>query len=374
MRIAFYAPMKSPAHTRPSGDRTIARLLMTALEKAGHDVRIASELRTWSSEPAPKVLRQLRAQSEIATEKLLEHYRAHQSAWVPEIWFTYHNYYKAPDFLGPGLSDQLGIPYVIAEASYSPRRRDSGWRDWLAVAEQGIRRADAVFTLTHRDRSALSGLVPDQHHHLLLPFLDLGQFPAPRKPASSPSRIVTVAMMRAGAKLQSYQLLADSLCRLDDLEWSLDIVGDGAVRTRVEAAFDNKFHHRVRWHGALTGDDVQKVLQQGSLFAWPGIDEAFGMAYLEAQACGLPVAACETAGVPTVVSHGESGLLASETNADSFAAVLRQLLTDTDLRNRLAINARRSVEKRHSIETASHQLHSVLAGFVTANQVKNDSR
>ena len=40
MRIAFYAPLKSPNHPVPSGDRLMARLLIAALQRAGHDVEI----------------------------------------------------------------------------------------------------------------------------------------------------------------------------------------------------------------------------------------------------------------------------------------------------------------------------------------------
>ncbi|WP_035670480.1 hypothetical protein [Azospirillum brasilense] len=47
MRIAFYAPLKSPTHPVPSGDRRMARLLMAALERAGHAVTLASTLRSW---------------------------------------------------------------------------------------------------------------------------------------------------------------------------------------------------------------------------------------------------------------------------------------------------------------------------------------
>ena len=42
MLIAFYAPMKPPDHPAPSGDRRIARLLIQALERAGHRVELAS--------------------------------------------------------------------------------------------------------------------------------------------------------------------------------------------------------------------------------------------------------------------------------------------------------------------------------------------
>ncbi len=51
MHIAFYAPLKSPNHPVPSGDRQMARLLIAALRLAGHSVEIASELRSFSATP-----------------------------------------------------------------------------------------------------------------------------------------------------------------------------------------------------------------------------------------------------------------------------------------------------------------------------------
>jgi len=45
--IAFYAPLKSPLHPTPSGDRRIARLFINALEQGGYHVELASQLRTF---------------------------------------------------------------------------------------------------------------------------------------------------------------------------------------------------------------------------------------------------------------------------------------------------------------------------------------
>ncbi|MGG2478788.1 glycosyltransferase family 4 protein, partial [Rhizobium sp. BR5] len=47
MKIAFYSPLKSPNHPVPSGDRLMARLLMKAMTMGGHDVFVASELRSF---------------------------------------------------------------------------------------------------------------------------------------------------------------------------------------------------------------------------------------------------------------------------------------------------------------------------------------
>ncbi|MGH7006445.1 MAG: glycosyltransferase family 4 protein, partial [Alphaproteobacteria bacterium] len=50
MRIAFYAPMKPPSHPVPSGDRRIARLLLRALRKSGHEVRVVSTFRAYEGQ------------------------------------------------------------------------------------------------------------------------------------------------------------------------------------------------------------------------------------------------------------------------------------------------------------------------------------
>jgi hypothetical protein len=52
MKIAFHAPLKSPDHPVPSGVRQMARMLIEALRLGGHDIGVASHLRTYSREPS----------------------------------------------------------------------------------------------------------------------------------------------------------------------------------------------------------------------------------------------------------------------------------------------------------------------------------
>ncbi|MGI9477916.1 MAG: glycosyltransferase family 1 protein, partial [Hyphomicrobiaceae bacterium] len=110
MNIAFYAPMKPPDAIRPSGDRTIGRLLMAALTHAGFDVRLASQLRTWSGVPDSTRLDAFRAQAGHEAEALITSYSGGGHSWKPDLWFTYHNYYKAPDLLGSRIAAALDMP------------------------------------------------------------------------------------------------------------------------------------------------------------------------------------------------------------------------------------------------------------------------
>ena len=88
---------------------------------------------------------------------------------------------------------------------------------------------------------------------------------------------------------------------LTDLDWSLDIVGDGEARGEVAAALA-PLGARIRWRGALDEAAVAAALAEADLFVWPAINEAFGMALLEAQASGLPVVAGASGGVCGIVA------------------------------------------------------------------------
>ena len=62
------------------------------------------------------------------------------------------------------------------------------------------------------------------------PFVDAATYGRIGEPEGESPRLIAVAMMRHGDKLASYRLLGDSLSRLLDLSWSLEVVGDGPAR------------------------------------------------------------------------------------------------------------------------------------------------
>src|SRR5262245_36833227 len=112
MKIAFYAPMKPPSSPVPSGDRRMGRLLLEALELAGHEVQIASKLRSRDGAGDHAAQEQIRVRALTTARRLILYYEANP----PDVWLTYHVYHKAPDWLGPEISKVLRIPYVICEA------------------------------------------------------------------------------------------------------------------------------------------------------------------------------------------------------------------------------------------------------------------
>ena len=330
----------------------MARLLVSAMEHAGYDVEIASGLRSYTATPDDPADVAIREAATAEIERL-------SALWTrrgaPDLWFAYHPYYKTPDLIGPVLCRRFGIAYATAEASWS-RRRDIGqWARAQAEVLEAVRGAAVNFCFTRRDAEGLRQAAPDAVFAPLAPFLDPGLYVL-RDARPQPERLVAVAMMRPGDKMASYAMLAEALARIGDEAWSLSIIGDGRLRHEVEALFSRFREGRVLFHGEQTEEGVAALLSESAIHVWPGCGEAYGLAYLEAQAAGLPVVAQATAGVPEVVRDGVTGLLTPQGDIDAYAEAIRRLLHDEALRQTLGANARRFVLAERSIGQAAQTL------------------
>jgi len=376
MRIAFYAPLKPPTHDTPSGDRRVAGLFMDALALAGHRVELASTFRSLDLVGDPYRQADVREQGVALGRRLAARWRDGPREVRPELWFTYHLYYKAPDWLGPEVSARLGIPYVIAEASYAPKRAAGPWASGHEAAGAAIRGADLVLCPTRHDVEGLLPLVAAPQHIVLLPpFLDPSPFRAAAHAREAHRAriaaahgidpalpwIAVAAMMRPGAKLASYRALAEALSRVQDIEWRLLVAGDGTARAEVKAALEAVVPGRTAYLGALSLAEVAATYAAGDLCVWPAVNEAYGMAMLEAEAAGLPVVSCALRGVPEVIEDGRTGLLATPGDGAALAARVRELLLDPARRTSMGRAAAEFVLAERSLEAAAARLGQALS-------------
>ena len=363
MRIAFYAPLKPPDHPLPSGDRRMARAFMALLASLGHEVELACRLRSYDRTGDARRQQRLERLGRRLAARLVRRYRRRP----PELWFTYHNYHKAPDWLGPEVSRALAIPYVVAEASLARKQAAGPWASGYAASLTAIAGADLVLAMTRRDLPELAAAVPPERLRLFPPFLDATPFVAAERRAElcDAPRLLAVAMMRRDVKLLSYRLLAEALQLLADLPWRLDLVGDGDARDEVAALFA-PFGGRVRQLGALPAAALAEVYATADLHVWPACGEAYGMALLEAQAAGVPVVAGSEGGVADIVADGSTGLLVEPRSPPAFAAAVRALLGDPERRRAMGAAARARVLARHDLAPARARMTDALTSIGAA--------
>ncbi|MFV1442899.1 MULTISPECIES: glycosyltransferase family 4 protein [unclassified Phaeobacter] len=358
-KIAFYAPMKSPRHPVPSGDREMARNLMGLLAGTGATVTLASELRVYDRSGDTEHQATLRGKAAHEIDRICTEIRATPEADQPALWLTYHNYYKAPDLIGPAVAERLGIPYVQVESTRANKRLKGPWSDFARAAHEAADAAAVIFYLTEQDHETLlRDRYADQRLVHLPPFLTAKTLPT-ASDHSGP--LLSVGMMRPGDKLASYRLLADALARISQ-PWRLNIVGDGPARPEVETLM-RPFGEHVRFFGELNREALEALYQQASLFLWPGVNEAFGMVYLEAQAHGVPVVAQDRPGLCDVVTQWEEPDLnpTTDSGAAGYARALERALDDGALRNRQAKRARDRIATRHLAPVAAQKLWATLS-------------
>ena len=372
MRIGFYAPMKPPNHSSPSGDRSIARLLIEAMTFAGHEVRVMSDFRSLDIHGDPATQQRLESTGKETAAGILKAVKSGAIAPV-DLWFTYHLFHKAPDWLGPEVSMALGIPYAVAEASYAPKQQEGPWHAGLVQVETALRAAAGIVSLNPRDLECIQPfLSTDAKQTALLPFtrdrMSLDQTGKALKNTLSQKLgidpedpwLVTVAMMRKGDKERSYHMLASALAQITDLRWQLVVIGDGEVGDSVRDAFKPLGRERICFCGVLDPSETERYLEAGDLFVWPAIHEAFGMAILEAQRHGLPVVAGFTDGVATIVEDRSSGFLTASEETNAFAKAVQTLIEDHDLRKSMGNNARKKFLKNHTLEAGAQTLDGFL--------------
>jgi N-acetyl-alpha-D-glucosaminyl L-malate synthase BshA len=129
----------------------------------------------------------------------------------------------------------------------------------------------------------------------------------------------------------------------------LYMAGDGPDRGPAEELARHLGVDRsVRFLGKQ--DHVERLIPRMHALHLPSETEAFGLAALEAMACGVPPVATKTGGLPDLISHGVDGFMEAVGDTDAQAERLVTLLTDEALRERMSEAARRNAETRFSTE------------------------
>ena len=123
-----------------------------------------------------------------------------------------------------------------------------------------------------------------------------------------------------------------------EMDVKLLLVGDGPERARLEQISRNsKFSKNIFFLGSLKS--TKEVLNISDLFILPSSKESFGLSALEAMACGVPVIASDSGGIPEVISHGKSGLLNSVGDTYQMTKNALKLLSNDSLLEKFKTNA-----------------------------------
>jgi len=116
----------------------------------------------------------------------------------------------------------------------------------------------------------------------------------------------------------------------------------------------------IEWLGDVSPTRLETVMAHSTALVLPTLREPFGLAFLDAMACGLPCIGSRVEAVDELVEHGHTGLLVPPGDITALTAAMRQLLDDPALGRRLGAAGREQVLARHTWAHVAERLERVL--------------
>ena len=180
--------------------------------------------------------------------------------------------------------------------------------------------------------------------------------------------LLTVAPLAASKGVDTVlQVLAETGDEFPDLRYA--VVGDGAELAPLKAlARKLGVAQRVRFLTGIPDSDLPALYNLATAYVGlsrqTGFDvEGFGISFAEAAACGRPVIAARSGGIPDVVADEETGLLVNGEKADEVVAAVGRLLTDGKLAAKLGKEGRARVERFQNWDRVTRELRAIATEF-----------
>lgn len=265
------------------------------------------------------------------------------------------------------LAARLCLPQDYATVTYGNDFLAAQRRWHRPIFNYLLAKSDPLITITNANAKRLRNLgLPKAI--VVYPGTDPQRFvpPATVKESTAPT-LLTVSRV---VPRKGIDLVIKSLPALLE-EWpglQYVVIGDGPDRERLQnltQQFD--VVGTVRFLGRVSEAQLRQQYHQADVFVMPsreivesGSVEGFGIVYLEAGACGLPVVAGRSGGAVEAVRDGETGFLVPPDDADALSETLQRLLADADLRRRLGENGRAWVESEMNWDRAAQEMAQAL--------------
>lgn len=304
----------------------------------------------------------LSIEGHVVVERLPVHLRVSNTplgaTWYPRLVSRVRDW--APDIVlahapVPGFAELTAAaagrrPFVLTYHSGSLLKGSRGVDALLGAYERHVlprlvRRAAAVITYSPQFvDSHLRGEAAGRTH-IIPPGVDTEQFtPGPSR-RGKPT-VLYVGRLDRTSRWKGVRHLLDATRTVAETVPGtvVELVGAGddveELRAHARRLGIEEF---VRFRGSLRGAELVAAYQAATVVVLPSVteSESFGITLLEASACGVPTVGSRVGGIPSVIRHGETGLLVPPADPAALAEALLAVLTDDALAARLGSRGRR---------------------------------
>ena len=218
-------------------------------------------------------------------------------------------------------------------------------RSYFPITKFSIERSDGITTISeYMRRRTVEFFGVENPIEVIHNFVNCSLYrPDPDAQRKGRKRILHISNFRPVKRVLDCIIAFAKVRQHVDAE--LVMAGDGPDRGPAEAlARELGVDRFVRFLGKQ--DHMERLIPRMYALHLPSEMEAFGLAALEAMACGVPPVATRTGGVPDLITHGVDGFMEPVADIDAQARRLTELLTDDVLHARISAAARKTAETR----------------------------
>ena len=233
-------------------------------------------------------------------------------------------------------------------------------RSWLHrwLVRYSLNKADVITATSQMLSKAVAGFVGRNNKTFVVPFgVDLDRF-SPRI-ESVERGIITIGTVKTLAPKYGIEYLIRAFAVVEKKyeNVKLVIVGDGPLRGDLQnLATELNCSQKIDFVGKVPNEKVPEYINSMDIFVVPSVleSESFGVAAVEASACGLPVIVSDIGGLPEVVLDGKTGLRVPPKDPDAIAKAIIFLIENPQLREEWGKEGRRFISNHYNwIENAA---------------------
>ncbi len=251
--------------------------------------------------------------------------------WRPDL---IHAHFAVPTgVLAWAVHFFTGTPYVLTVQlgdvpGALPEQTDHLFRVVKPFTLPIWRRAAAVVAVSRhiRDIALNSYSVPID---IIPNAVDLRQWSPGPVTLSRPKRLVFAGRFNPQKNLF---FLINVLTRIVDLDWHLDMLGDGVLMDSLRREIKERgLQGRITLHGWVEPDSVERIMGRSDILVLPSISEGLPLVGTMALGLGLAIIGSRVGGITDIVEDGGNGYLFAVNDLDAFERALRVLLESDDL-------------------------------------------
>jgi glycosyltransferase involved in cell wall biosynthesis len=252
--------------------------------------------------------------------------------------------------LGVRLGHRFSIPVTITlHGSDVPGHNPGEFRLSMKILKPLIRsvwkRANRVIAVSESLKMLACKTMPELRVQVVHNGIDLERFtPYPKsKLHKGPLRLLCVSRL---VKIKGIQFLLQALRRIDregKFSYQLTIVGNGNFRSTLEESARALRLSAVNFVGDINNSDLPAYYRNAEVYILPSLNEAFGLTFCEAMACGTPVLGTAVGGIPAIVRNGVDGYVIPPANSNAIYHALIELKKNRNKLDRMGKKARNRI-------------------------------